>query len=115
MMVTTSNGFAEFTEGAMTNRWELRHTYTINNFGLIYMAEPNLTSDGHRLVFIGQALGGLVQVYRAERADVATRFDGGALALFSSTGPPGSPYLTADCQRLYFVDKNTNQAMRAGP
>lgn len=62
----------------------------------------SLSADGLRLVFNGRDAGGAEATFYVERASTAVRF-GTATAI--TTVPSGlvSPYLTDDCERLYFT------------
>jgi len=86
--------------------WHLVRGYTPGDLGVTTMAQPALSDDARRLVFIGNAGGSGAIVRYADRADVGMSF-GVAQQVDTPFTNVQYPYMTANCGRLYATGINT--------
>lgn len=81
--------------------------------GVTPIGAPSITADGRRVVFAGQRGSGAPAIYYLDRADVARPFAAQAPAkIYDGTGrrPPRTPFMTTDCQTLYFSRSDATTA-----
>ena len=81
--------------------WSLVHSYGAAELGVDVASSPQLSADGQRLVFVGKSLADSVpSVYYAARESIDDTFD---IAIrINSTESKLDPFLSDDCERLYF-------------
>jgi hypothetical protein len=77
--------------------------YTAASLGVDGVFDPSLTPDGLRMVFSGFGLSGDYAVYYADRPTSDARF-GAANRIFAliGNGQALSPFLSQNCERMYF-------------
>jgi len=110
MPISTSNQeFDEYEETTTQNTWTRLSTVTATQLGVTFIREPNFTSDGRRVVFIGATSGAPANaIYVAERPSLAVAFGPPAVFLYNdaSGADEASPFLTNDCMHLYYTNNN---------
>jgi len=85
---------------ANTGTWAIARTTTLAELGVLSIHSPNLSEDGLRLVFAA-SLGGQEVVMYTDRDSIDAAFRP-AVQLANIPPQRRTPYLTADCGRLYY-------------
>jgi hypothetical protein len=110
MIVLTKGEFFEYAEEAVgtvsATPWSLvpqNSTYAPTALGVEAMTEPSMSADGQRLVFRGTN-GGHDDVYITTRASLDDVFPTAQLLYATPDDQTElTPFMTADCGRLYFT------------
>jgi hypothetical protein len=99
-LVHAGGEFDELAE-AGAGTWSLVHSYAATDLGVDVASAPQLSADGRRLVFVGKSLADSVpSIYYAARDSIDDTF--GIAIRINSTENKSDPFLSDDCNRLYF-------------
>ena len=80
-----------------------KSSYTASDLGVEAMTEPSMSADGKRLVFRG-TVGGHDDIYLTTRDGLGADFPPARLLYATSDDQTElTPFMTADCGRLYFT------------
>lgn len=85
--------------------FEYLRTWTTTDLGVLAVRDPSFTPDGLRVVYIGQ-LGGDAGIYMSTRTSLSDTW-GPPTLLRLGTMSDFTPYLTQDCQHLYWSENGT--------
>ena len=103
LVVSSSNGFQEFTE---TNPllWKLALTVSTPILGGVsFLGQASLSPEGLKLVFQGQGAG-LISAYYVTRPDVTQNFSGPAIEIpHNMQSSVYTPFLSANCKHFYYT------------
>jgi hypothetical protein len=102
--VETTLGFDEYSGATLSADTSFLRSasFTKGQLGVTLLRDPSYTSDGLRVVFVGQ-VDLQVGIYMAERATIGGGF-GTAQLLRLGNANDRSPHLTADCGHLYWTN-----------
>jgi hypothetical protein len=98
--------------------WEIVRTSSMGGLTLpdgttpvSFLGEAHLTTEGRRLIFHGQASGGLNAAFYLERASTDVAFTGPARQIPTATSVR-QPYFTPDCATLFYNTPANAEAIR---
>jgi len=96
-----ANTFDELEERSL-GLWSPQVTHMLTEIGTTEIYQPNLSSDGRRMVFVAQGA-----IYLASRADVLKPFVDTQMLVPSTGTGLATPYLSDDCTKLFYSSMNS--------
>ncbi|MBA3819864.1 MAG: hypothetical protein H0X17_13295 [Deltaproteobacteria bacterium] len=92
--------------------WIVVRSTSAAELGVASVIDAHLDPSGRRLIFHGRSVDDLIhRVFVSEREAIERAFSS-ARVLYDSAEPPVTPFLTADCQRLYFTRESNQDLQR---